>query len=164
MARYSNGTVSSSFEGIEAHNPYHSWTVQEIQEQLKYRPVWVREMVAAWRGKIEKIAESENEAGLLIAYAGQWFHAATRYAKHKHDVDGAYLNFSKFLGWIRDRMLLTLLWRGVKPSRWMDTSEVLNARTANANLDYQDRLKIMEYDAGRGQPTNNQSHNQSVAA
>jgi len=40
MARYSNGTVSSSFEGIEAHNPYHSWTVQEMQEQLKYRPVW----------------------------------------------------------------------------------------------------------------------------
>lgn len=131
---------------FNTRNIYARWTYDEMQNQLKMINHWARDYSKGFTEKIEQIAADDNEIARLKSLAFQWFRYGLREAKEKDQLPPLYLEFRKFLGFVRDRMLAIAIFYGVKPSSWISSPAVLNHRIYDENLNANEHESINAFD------------------
>ena len=131
---------------FNTRNIYARWTYDEMQNQLKMINHWARDYSNGFTEKIEQIASDNNEIARLRSLAFQWFRYGLREAKEKNQLPPMYLEFRKFLGFVRDRMLAIAIFYRIKPSSWISSPAVLNHRIYDENLSSSEHESINAFD------------------
>jgi hypothetical protein len=122
-------------------NPYASWTVEEMRHQQKHRRDWIYDYVQQWKDRIKQASTVADEihsgcieADLLSA-ASQWFQYATAESKTKDYINPQFLEFDRFLGWIRDSVKAKCIaYRREQPA-WVDSDSTLRYYTRDPRHD-----------------------------
>jgi hypothetical protein len=116
-------------------NPYASWTIEEMRSQMKHRTDWIYSYVKQFADKIKQASTVADEIhsraieANMISAASQWFRYATSESKTQDSVDPAFLDFDRFLGWIRDDVKAKCIFYRREQPAWVDSDSTLRCYT-----------------------------------